>query len=307
MDLYGASGRPRLAELAARQHGVVAWWQLRAMGYSARAIARLVACGHLLRIHHGVYAVGHARLSLSGRRMAAVLAGGEGAVLSHRAAGALWDLRRSETGLIDVTVPRSRKGIPRVRFHRVRSLDPEDITIIDGIPVTALARTLLDLAETLRPRQLRAVLEAAERLDLLDGNAIEAMLARNPGRHGLKPLRAALAAHTGPEPWTQSKLERTFLALVREAGLPEPQCNVPLHGELLDFYWPQPPLVVEVDGFPWHKTRRAFESDRRKANKLQLNGIPLLRLTQPRLQYEPAAAISEVRTMLGGGAWGADR
>lgn len=273
-----------------------------AIGYGASMIARLVAQGLLLRVHQGVYAVGHDRLSMNGRRMAAVLAGGVGAVLSHLAAGALWDLRRSTAGRIDVTVARSRKGVAAVRFHRVRFLDPADVTVIDGIPVTALARTLLDLAEILSPQQLRYVLEAAERREIPNMRAIEAMLARHPGRHGIKPLREALATLTGSPPWTQSKLERTFLQLVREAGLPKPRCNVLVEGEVVDFYWPQRPLVVEVDGYPWHKTRRAFESDRRKSNKLQLASIPLLRLTQPRIEHEPEAAVNEVRRMLGASA-----
>ncbi|MDQ6746450.1 MAG: type IV toxin-antitoxin system AbiEi family antitoxin domain-containing protein [Actinomycetota bacterium] len=288
-----------LARLAARQHGVVGVRQLYALGYPRRTIAREVERGSLHRLHRGVYAVGHARLSSRGHWMAAVIACRSGAVLSHHAAAALWDLRHGSTRLIDVTAgghsPRQVRG---VRFHAVRSLHPEDTAIRDGIPVTSVARTLLDLAEVLHPQRLRLALEAAERQGLLDAPALEAMLERNPGRHGIKPLRRALAAHNGSPPWTQSELERAFLVLIRQAGLPEPQCNVLVEGELVDCFWAQGPLVVELDGYAFHRTRRTFEADRRRDTKLQLAGIPVLRFTQPRVKHEPHQVLSVVSRML---------
>jgi very-short-patch-repair endonuclease len=227
--------------------------------------------------------------------MAAALAGGPGAVLSHRAAIALWDLRPIPSGPVDVTVvARSRKQ-PGLRFHNVRRLRPEDTAAIDGIPVTALHRALLDYAEIARHQQLRLALDAADRRDLLDGRAFEALYARNPGRRGLKPLKAAVAELNGPAPWTQSELERAFLALIREHDLPEPRTNVLLHGFLADCWWPQARLVVEIDGYEFHKSRKQFEENRLRDTKLQLEGIRVLRVTQPRIECEPDELLRDVR------------
>jgi very-short-patch-repair endonuclease len=276
-----------LAELAAKQHGVVAHWQLRELGYSPGELRGLVARGHLHRLSRGVYAVGHRRLSVRGRWTTAVLAGGPGAVLSHRAAVALWDLRPIPSGLIDVTVPRRTRCERRgVRVHTVRRLHPDDHTTLDGIPVTSVHRTLLDYAEVARFQQLRLALEAAERRDLLDGLKLEALYGRARGRHGLKALRAAVAELRGPAPWTQSELERTFQALIREWGLPEPQVNVIVEGFLVDFWWPQARLVVELDGYRFHKDRRTFEDDRRRDTKLQLAACMTMRVTQRRIERE---------------------
>jgi len=220
--------------------------------------------------------------------MAAVLAGGPGAVLSHRAAAALWELRPAPSGLIDITVPgRSRKGQIGIRVHNVRHLDPDDRALVDGIPVTSLHRTLLDYAEVARYQQLRLALDAAERLDLLDAHKLQRLYERARGRHGLKPLKAAVAELCGPAPWTQSELERTFHALIREWGLPEPQANVLVEGFLVDFWWPGPRLVVELDGYRFHKARGKFETDRVRDTKLQLAGCMTIRVTQARIQNEP--------------------
>ena len=287
----------QLARLAARQHGVVATAQLRAIGFTAQAIHRRIQAGRLHRLHRGVYAVGHARISLRGRWMAATLACGPGAVLSHRAAAALWGLCATFWGPIDVSAP-TRHDIPGIRCHLVRRLRPDDATTRDGIPVTAVNRTLLDLAEVLRPQPLRTTLEAAQRLDLLDPKRLQEFCARSPGRHGLKPLRAALQDLHDEAPWTQSGLERRFLELVREAGLPEPQTNVFVAGEVVDCYWPQHRLVVEVDSFKFHKTRRSFEADRRKDAKLQMTGIRVARFTDERIDQHPRALVRDLDRLL---------
>jgi very-short-patch-repair endonuclease len=291
-------GRPRgrwLAALAAKQQGVVAHWQLRKLGYSSGEIKGLVHRGHLHRLYRGVYAVGHRRLSVRGRWMAAVLAGGPNAVLSHRAAVALWELRPTPSGPIDVTVGRrTRKGHPGLRIHNVRNLLPDDRTNVDGIPVTSVHRTLLDFAEVARYQQLRLALDAAERRDLLDGRKLEQLYARAHGRHGLKPLKAAVAELRGPAPRTQSELERRFLALIRDAGLPEPQANVLVEGFLVDLWWPESRLVVELDGYAYHKDRRTFENDRFRDTKLQLASCMSIRVTQARLANEPHELLSDV-------------
>jgi very-short-patch-repair endonuclease len=284
---------------------VVSVWQLKSLGYGRSAVDRLVAKGHLHRVYLGVYAVGHSRLTLRGRWMAAVLACGEGAVLSHGAALALWELQRSASGPIDVTIPgRGRRGPKSIRSHLTRALDPADTTVRDGIPVTSAERALLDFAETASAQRLRRALETGERLERIDGRAIQALIARSHGRRGLKALNEALAAMNGSAPWTQSELEDRFLALIREAKLPEPQCNVTVEGYPVDCWWPAPRVVAEVDSFGFHKTREMFERDRKEDTVMQLAGIQVLRPTQRRMEQEPDVLVSDVRKMLRGRASG---
>jgi very-short-patch-repair endonuclease len=280
----------------------VAWRQLLALGYSKHAIHTLIAKGWLHRVLHGVYAVGHPRISFRGRWMAAVLACGPGAVLSHRAAAALHDLRAHTTGPTDVTST-SRHHLPGIRCHCVRALDLADTTTIDGIPVTSISRTLLDLAEVLGAQPLRTTLEAAQRQDLLNLYALDALIARSPGRHGIKPLTDALRELRDEAPWTQSELERRFLELIRDAGLPEPQCNVSVDGIVVDFYWPQHKLVVEVDGYRFHKTRRSFEDDRRKDARHAVAGRRVIRPTHERIVGGPQALLGDLVRLLSAAPW----
>lgn len=273
----------------------MARWQLRKLGYSAGDIRGLRGRSHLHSLYRGVYAVGHKRLSLRGRWMAGVLAGGPDAVLSHRAAIALWELRPIPSGPIDVTVPgRTRSGQAGLRIHNIRQLEPEDRAIVDGIPVTSVHRTLLDYAELARFQQLRLALDAADRRDLLNGHELNGLYERARGRHGLKPLKAAVAELRGPAPWTQSELERVFFALIRQRGLPEPQANVLVDGFLVDFWWPEARLVVELDGYAFHKDRRKFESDRLQDTKLQLVGCMTIRVTQARIENDPDGLLDDV-------------
>lgn len=269
-------------------------WQL---DVAEHRIRHRVAIGRLHRVHQGVYAVGHSRLTRKGRWMAAVLAHGPQAVLSHRAALALWELRPTAPGPINVTVPaRGRRSTGEIRAHNVRT--PPDSTRVDGIPVSTVAQTLLDVAETLGRQQLRLAVEAADRRELLDGRAIDALIRRSPGRHGAPALRAALATLTGYAPWTQSELERAFLAFTRAHGLPEPQCNVLIAGALVDAYFPHARLIVEVDGYQWHRGRAQFEEDRRRDVALMLAGYRVIRLTQRRLIEEPERVALELSTLL---------
>jgi very-short-patch-repair endonuclease len=228
--------------------------------------------------------------------MAAVLACGPDAVLSHRAAIALWELRPPPSGPIDVTVPgRGRKSRKGIRIHNVRSLHPDDRATVDGIPVTAIHRTLLDYAEVARYQQLRLALDASERRELFDSYELTRLYDRAMGRRGLKALKAAVADFTGPAPWTQSELERQFLALIREAGLPEPKTNVFVEGFLVDVWWAEPRLAVELDGYDFHKGRAKFNSDRLQDTKLQLAGCMTIRVTQPRIENEPRQLLEDVR------------
>ena len=291
-----------MAATAARQHGVIAVWQLKRLGYTRNAIDGLARQGHLHRIYRGVYAVGHRRLTQRARWTAAVLACGPDAVLSHRSAVALWEIRPAVAGPVDVTVPgRTRRGQKGIRIHSVRRLAKEDRITYDGIPVTSVHRTLLDYAEVARRQQLRLAIEAADRRELFDLRAMDACLARNPGRHGQKPLKATLAELRGPAPWTRSELERRFLALIREAGLPEPQVNVLVAGELVDCFWPEHGVVVELDSWEFHKGRVQFENDRARDIKLQLAGCRVFRVTQPRIEFEPRKLLADLVAMLGQG------
>ncbi len=294
---YGNSDDPRLSELARRQHGVVSWAQLWGLGYGKRRVHDLVRKRWLHRLSRGVYAVGHTRLTVKGRWLAAVLACGAGAVLSHAPAAALHDLRTTPSGLIDVTAPR-RRHVAGARCHRARTLHPDDVTVIDAIPVTTVARTLLDQAEQLSAQRLRTLLEAALRRDVFDLGEIQATIARNPGRHGIAPLAEALTHLADEAPWTQSEKERHFLEFVRAHDLPEPSCNVIVDGESVDFHWPAASLIVEVDGYEFHKTRPVFEDDRRKDAQHQVAGFPVLRYTARRIDRDAAAVAHEIEAML---------
>jgi len=270
---------------------------LQALGYDKRAVHRLVAQGWLHRVHRGVYAVGHTRLSVKGKWMAAVLACGSGAALSQAHAAALHDLRTTPSGLIEVTAP-GRRHVPGVRAHRARTLDPHDVTVVDAIPVTTVARVLLDQAERLSPQRLRTLLEATLRQDLFDLNQIMATIARNAGRHGIAPLTEALADLPDEAPWTQSEKERHFLEFARAHGLPEPSVNVVLLQDPVDFFWPASRLIVEVDGWRFHKTHVAFEADRAKDAKHHVAGYVVLRLTPWRIDHDAPAVAGEIRALL---------
>jgi len=224
--------RRRFAEdLSARQHGVIARWQLLELGVPPSVIDYRVRSRRLLVLDPGVYAVGHKELTVHGHWMAAVLACGQDAVLSHREAAALSDLRRSSRSRIDVTVPgRSRHRRDRIDLHRVRSLHPEDITTTEGIPVTSVPRTLLDLAEVVPPAQLRRAFEQAERMGVLDYAALRRTVARSRGRRGLKHLVPLMREDHSTAARARSDLEARFLDLVRSNGLPMPVVNAVVGG-----------------------------------------------------------------------------
>jgi hypothetical protein len=269
-----------VAESAGRQHGVVGHRQLLRLGLSRSAVQRMIRSGHLHPIHPGVYAVGHAAIGYLGRWMGGVLACGPGAVLSHQPAAALVDLMRTSSAAIHVTVPgRTRRGPRGITVHRVRHLHPDDCTTHEGIPVTSIARTVLDLAESLTLRQLIRVIEQAERLGLFDLNAIEQLLGRSRGRHGAKPLRAAIAAVNGDPPRTNSDWERDFLDFCADHGIPRPELNVIVEGYEVDALWRDHKLIVELDSYAFHRSLRAFEEDRRRDGTLQLARYVVLRIT----------------------------
>jgi Protein of unknown function (DUF559) len=231
--------------------------------------------------------------------MAAVLAFGPDALLSHRNAAAHWQLRRIARAEVDVTVPtRTRRGQRGITLHQVRGLHPDDRAVLEGIPVTTVARTLLDLAEVVPRRDLERAFEEAERLRLLDVRAIESLWQRSRGRRGLLPLGALLAGQHEPQQVTRSELERRFLRLCRDADLPRPAINLFVAGLEVDAIWQEHRLVVELDGHAFHRTRAAFERDRIRDATLQLAGYRVVRVTQRRLESQPRAVAETMRALL---------
>jgi very-short-patch-repair endonuclease len=282
--------------LAVRQHGVVARGPLLALGFSPTMIKARVAAGRLHRVHRGVYAVGHRKLSLKGVWMAAVLACGSEAFLSHRAALGLWDLREAASGLIEVTVRGPGKpGPDRVLVRCTRVLAEQDVADVDGIPVTSLAWTVVDFAAIASHQQVRSVLEAMERRSIYIGRELDDVLERTPNRKGAKTVVKEM---TGPAPWHQSVLEETFHELIRGSDLPDYEANVFVEGELVDALWREQRVIVELDGFAYHKSRAKFEADRRRDAKLTVAGYRVLRITQERLTNEPEAVLAEIRALL---------
>lgn len=293
-----------LRALAARQHGVVARRQLLAMGLTARMVERRAAGRQLVRIHHGVYAVGHARLRREGWWMAAVLAAGPGALLSHRDAAALHGLRPpGDRARVEVTTTRRAASTPQVRVHATTILDARDRAIVAGIPTTSLARTLVDLAAVGTRRELRKALEEAERRRL-DVAGVEEALGRTRGRRGRghEQMRRALAelAAIGA-PVTRSELEERFVRLAQAAGLPRPQTNYGVEGMEVDACWPRERVAVELDGWADHGTRHAFQRDRERGNALEAAGWRLLRFTWADVTRRPDETARRVATALASG------
>ena len=289
-----------LARLATRQHGVVAMWQLRELGCGRGAVERRVALGRLHRVHRGVYAVGHRKLDWRGVLMAAVLACGPGAVLSHRSAARLWGIRPDSRGAVDVTIiGTGRRRRPGIDVHSVRALAPGDITVIDGIPVTTLPKTLLDLAAVAPRDHTARAIQEAERKRIFDRRALERLLQRSPGHRGRRPLRSILTDAVAIEPATREELEWRFQQLIHQAQLPRPLINTLVQGFEVDAYWPDKKLDRRIcDGYETHRTRQAFESDRERDTLLLLAGYRVVRITWRQLTREPEAIIDRLRRLL---------
>jgi hypothetical protein len=280
------SARPTLGELARRQWGLVTRAQLTDLGVADSTVRDWVRGDRLRRLYRGVYAVGHDRLRLEGRWLAAVMACGPGAVLSHRDAAQLWQLRQSNSAYIEVTVPslNGRRKQTGIRIHRSGRLRPEDVTVRHGIPVTTLARTLLDLADVLERQPLKRAITEAEYTNQFDLTAVNAAVQNNPGRASAK-LMAAIAA-SGDR--TRSELEDRFLDLLDRHGVEPPQTAVTIDGYELDFLWKRAGLVVELDGLAAHTTRRSFNADRLRDRRLWRRGLRTMRLTSEALLDEAA-------------------
>jgi predicted transcriptional regulator of viral defense system len=286
--------------MARKQHGVVSIRQLEGpLGFSQRSVARAVEAGRLHRIHRGVYAVGHTDLSQRGECLAAVLAVGRRALLSYYSAGWLWGLWSGSPAPFEVTafVPRHHQPPKGVRRHRARNLVDEDRAVVDGIPVTSVARTLLDLAWKLRSDQLRRVLARAEDLGLLDLEAIHAVIERNRGHHGAKRLRFALAIYERPI-WTRSEFERLFVERIIDSGLPRPATGWNEVGHELDVYWPEFGFGIELDTWETHGTRDAFERDHDRDLDFVLADIETIRISERQFRREPDQITEKVARLL---------
>lgn len=259
-----------VAAIAVRQHGVVTTGQLNRAGLLRPAVSRRVAAGRLHRVHRGVYAVGHLGLSREGAWMAAVLACGDGAVLSHRSAAELWELLRPTEGPIHVTVSASSGGRSNRRGLRIHRslLPPGDTAVRRGIPTSTPGRTVADVKRTLPPATARKAIREAEfrGLDLGDTDTDH----------------------------TRSELERAFLRLCRRHGLPDPEVNVRLGGFTVDFLWREQRLAVETDGYRAHRGRQAFEDDRERELALGMLGIRLRRFTDHQVHTRPARVAAAV-------------
>jgi very-short-patch-repair endonuclease len=286
----------RLAEIARRQGGVISHAQLLAIGFSASATQRLVACRQLHVVFRGVYAVGHAVLPPRGRFKAAVLACGSGALVGYRSAGKLLNLVDDARAVIDVVGVANRRSRKGLVYHRVRSLGPEDCGQIDGIPVTSVARTLLDLATVIPQRRLVYAIEQAERMEVLDMRAVERVM--TPGRRGVERLRAAVAEVHPEAKYTRSKKERLLLEFCRKYGLPDPTMNAVVEGLTVDALWSRQKVIVELDSWGFHRGKRAFEDDRRRDARLKLAGYTVLRVTPDWLKEEPEELAKTIRALL---------
>lgn len=292
-----------IARLATEQHGVVALWQLIELGLDQSFVEWRVDIGRMHRVHQGVYAVGHPLLTPHGHRMAAVLACGSEAVLSHQSAAALWGLRESSRSRIDVTAPGRRGRIPEgIDAHRHGFLTPADRTSVDGIPCTSVSRTLLDLAAVVSYRELRYAVKQAEVEGLFDLTEMNELLGRSRGRRGVARLRLAIALHDPREQLTRRELEERFFDLCRGSEMLLPEVNGPLVvngiSMMPDFLWRDARLIVEADSRRVHGTATAFEEDRRRDQLLTAGGWTVIRCTWRQVLNEPERLAGTIRSLL---------
>jgi very-short-patch-repair endonuclease/predicted transcriptional regulator of viral defense system len=291
-----------IAALAGGQHGVVARFQLLARGLTPREIEYRLERGRLHGIHRGVYAVGHRALSVRGMRMAAVLAGGEDAVLSHRSAAALHGIRQWTMPLDDVTVPRALRKRPRLQWHRAK-LPPDEVTIKYGIPVTTVPRTIFDLAADQTRREVERAIHEAEVRRLHDALSLHDLVARYPNRQGIGTIKAILADLDAAIPYTRNGFEELFHDFIHRFRLPAPRFNEWLQVKGLwiqpDAAWPAQRVIGELDGRAVHGTRRNLERDPARDRMLVVAGWRVVRITWHQLNHTAHEIAADLRTLLG--------
>jgi very-short-patch-repair endonuclease len=271
----GASADLQISRIAGRQHGIVSIGQLLGTGLSRESVSRRVHLGRLHRVHRGVYSIGHAPISPDGVWMAAALACGDGAVVSHWSAAAIWGMLDKPNGPVDVAVSGygGRKRRRGIRLHRCSPLLQDQVTRRRGIPVTNPARTISDLRRIASDRELRRAIRQADVLGLLLGEDI-------------RPDR------------TRSDLERDFLLTCRRHRLPLPEVNVRIGGYEVDFLWRDCRLAVETDGYRYHRGRQAHRDDRRRDLELRARGFEVLRLSEEQVDEEPERVAEVLREVL---------
>jgi len=273
-------------ELVRRQHWVVSRSQLRQLGFTDDAIKHRIAIGRIHRVGQGVFSVGHPGLTEHGRSMAAVLACGDGAVLSHSSAAALWRIGFESRSVIELSLPSpSRRRCPGLRIHRRPSLCERDITTEYGIPVTTPIQTLIDMALRLDRPGVERMINEADKYDLVHPPELRRALDDRAGEPGVALLRHILDRRTFR--LTKEELERRFLPLARKAELPVPLTGQFVNEFEVDFYWPELGLVVETDGLRYHRTPAEQARDRLRDQAHTAAGLTQLRFTHEQVRYEP--------------------
>ncbi len=292
----------RIADLAGRQYGVVTRAQLLKLGIGEDAVDARLASGRLHRLHRGVYAVGHTVVSRDGHWLAAVFSAGAGAVLSHGSAAELWGIwRPKRSGRIDVSTPRSTRSASGIHRRYLR-LSDDEFTVRRRIPVTTLARTLLDIAGETSAEGLEGAIREAEYLHRFQIEGLERLLVHHPGKRGARAVRTCLIRlGRGPKGRRRSKLEDKFATLLAQTDLPQPELNalLDLGGRKIeaDCLWRAQRLIVELDGGQAHRTRVAFEEDRERDRRIQANGWRTIRVTWRQLE-DPATVLADLRQLL---------
>jgi very-short-patch-repair endonuclease len=277
--------------LAADQHGVVTRAQLLSAGCAVRTVDRRVAAGRLRVVHRGVYLLGPIDHPWSAE-MAAALACGPTALVSHSSAGRLWRVLggNDRAERVRVIVPAGHRRRPGIRIYRLATLSPDERTVLEGIPVTTPARTLYDLASELTARPLERAVAEAIALRLVSLDAVAAMARRHRGRVGAGRLAATVQGEAGPV-LTRSPAEERFLRLIRRAGVTAPRANTEVAGHEVDFVWRVERLVVEVDGRAYHSSPRALARDRRRDGDLAAAGFRVMRITWEDIVHSPEALL----------------
>jgi very-short-patch-repair endonuclease len=292
----------RMATLAQDQHGVVARRQLSRIGVTKEQIDGRVRSGGLHPIHRGVYAVGHTAITRRGGWMAAVLASGDGAVLSHRSATALWGIWGSGTGEIHVTVPRKVRSQRSIRRH-FSMLPDDEREVVDGIPTTSAARAVLDLAGEKGEAPAEGALREVEYLGIYGKVSLPALLGRYPKHRGTTACREALErVRDDPGGRLRSDLEERFITFLAANRIPRPRLNSWLSvGEdrfQVDCLWPEARLIAELDGWKSHGTKRAFRKDRKRDRRLGAAGFERVRVTEDQVLDEPAALAADLTKLI---------
>jgi very-short-patch-repair endonuclease len=286
-----------IARIAARQEGSIGREQLIRVGLTRHEIGGRIRAGRLHPIHRGVYAVGHSRLGRNGRYHAALLFAGEGAVLSHRSAADLWELRASKETAVDVIVPTHRRGDAVVRM-RQDDLDPRETMTRDGIRVTKPLRTLLDLAACVTDKELERAIRQAIYRKLTTTTLLADAVRKRSGQRGMARMRKALARIGEAPGVTRSPLEEEFLPFLRRHRLPMPELNVEIAGYEVDCVWREQRLIVELDGRDAHDQSPAFESDRARDAALLAAGWRVMRVTSWRIRHDGKRLASQLRAIL---------